>query len=154
MNKYSIGYRLRFDDIISKDIGDFIKNYLELFDRFEIKLTEDLVSFGKLEYILKISEKMLRTALILWTYFNTKDGNIIFACPKINPSDYKKIKERVAKIQDFMKDKGFNYGFSLVANENFEQVIKDVIDLSVDVADTSELFLRSCQLCILTQKNK
>lgn len=104
--------------------------------------------------ILKISEKMLRTALILWTYFNTKDGNIIFACPKINPSDYKKIKERVAKIQDFMKDKGFNYGFSLVANENFEQVIKDVIDLSVDVADTSELFLRSCQLCILTQKNK
>lgn len=68
MNKYSIGYRLRFDDIISKDIGDFIKNYLELFDRFEIKLTEDLVSFGKLEYILKISEKLAREKYSMHIY--------------------------------------------------------------------------------------
>lgn len=58
MNKHSIGYRLSFDYIVPQDIENFIKDYLKFFDRFEIKLTEDLVSYGELRFILKVSEKL------------------------------------------------------------------------------------------------
>lgn len=151
----------KFDNVFKKNVSSQLLSQGEI-DVLGVNLDNKNIyaadvafhTFG-LRYsdnLLKISEKMLRTALILWAYFDTKEGNIIFACPKINNADYNKIEERMKQIQSFMDNKKFNYNFYLYANENFEQIVKDVVDLSKDVADTSELFLRSCQLCLLTQK--
>ena len=57
MKEYSIGYRLKFDSISPEDIEDFITQYLRLFNRYEIKITEKLISSGNIELILNLSEK-------------------------------------------------------------------------------------------------
>ena len=95
MNKYSIGYRLSFDYIHPQDTENFIKNYLEFFDRFEIKLTEDLVSYGELRFILKVSEKLASGKYSIHVYkdvlYNAeaynKMVNLIKVFENFEPSD-------------------------------------------------------------------
>ena len=55
MKKNLIGYRLKFDEINSEDIKIFIDEYQKNFDRYEIKVTKNLISSGKLELILDVS---------------------------------------------------------------------------------------------------
>lgn len=108
-----------------------------------------LVNLGygsKEDNIAKVSEKMLRAAMILYAYFETKQGEIIFAAPKINGACYTPLSQRIVEIENFMRSKGFDYKFTLIANKDFNTVVKDLETLSDDVADTSELFLRSYQL--------
>lgn len=107
---------------------------------------------SKEENVEKVSEKMLRSALILYAYFATKKGNIIFASPKINKSCYEPLFKRMQEIENFMYAKGFEYKFTLIANKDFKEVLNSVTELSDNIADTSELFLRSYQLYHVTQK--
>ena len=112
------------------------------------------LGYGSTDYnVLKVSEKMLRTALILYAFFSTKSGEIIFATPKINPVCLTPLTQRVADIEDFMRQRGFDYKFTLMANKDFKNLANEVVALSDEVADTSELFLRSCQLYIVSQKS-
>lgn len=60
MKKYPIGYRVKFDYASPEDIEKFITQYFELFDRYEIKVTNELISSGKAELVFKLSEKMAK----------------------------------------------------------------------------------------------
>lgn len=158
---------LLIDDISKTFPGIFKKNKFKQLlsqaelDAFGVDLTGQgakyyavdvachLINLGygsKNDNIAKVSEKLLRSAIILYAYFGTKQGEIIFAAPKINKACYEPLAQRVAAIENFMRLHGFEYKFVLIANEDFNNVVDSVESLSADVADTSELFLRSYQL--------
>ena len=107
---------------------------------------------SKEENVEKVSEKMFRSALILYAYFATKKGDIIFAAPKINKGCYELLLKRMQEIENFMNAKGFEYKFTLIANKDFKKIVSSITALSDDIADTSELFLRSYQLYQACQK--
>ena len=102
--------------------------------------------------IHNVIKKMLRSALILYTQFNTKYGEIIFATPKISRQVQEELQEAVAKIQKFMKQKGFFFHFSLIFQSDFQQqILLPLLQKAQYIADTSELFMRSYQLFSLSK---
>lgn len=58
MKKSSIGYRLKFDCVNPEEIDKFVYSYQKLFDRFEIKVTKNLISSGTIQNILNVAEIM------------------------------------------------------------------------------------------------
>ena len=65
MYKYSIGFRMKFDDIKSEDIEKVVTDYLEKFDRYEIKVTKNIISSGKISVLLNVSEKIAKSKFSL-----------------------------------------------------------------------------------------
>ena len=43
MDKYSIGFRMQFDDVKPEDIVERVTDYLDIFDRYEIKVTNNIL---------------------------------------------------------------------------------------------------------------
>ena len=60
MEEYSIGYRMKFDNIEPEDIVKVVTVFLNRFDRYEIKVTNDIISSGKIYLILEVSERVAR----------------------------------------------------------------------------------------------
>lgn len=101
-----------------------------------------------------ITKKFLRSALVLYSVFNTKQGNIIFASPKVNPKDEKVLLERTNQIEEFMKSLGFDFKFSFICNQNFyEQIFLPIKQNYKQISDTGELFVRSLQMVMLFDEN-
>ena len=132
-------------DALGLGLDESQENYYYAVD---IAYHENGLNYGaKAETIERISKKIIRTALILYTYFNTKKGDIIFASPKINPAIYYDLNSQICKIDEFFKNMGFEYNFKLIANEDFtKSILNPIIEISSNVADTSELFMRAFQL--------
>ena len=109
---------------------------------------------SKDETIERISKKLLRSAFLLYLYFDVNNGEIIFASPKINPAVYDDLEKQIYKISEFMSAQGFKYKFKLFANESFtENILNPIIQISSTVSDTSELFMRAFQLSNLCEKS-
>jgi hypothetical protein len=87
-------------------------------------------------------------ALTLYQYFGIKkDVEIIFATPKASPSQIKTLKELVIDVKEMFNNLDFNYDFKFYANENFyTSIYKPVYEHIEEIADTSELFIRSAKL--------
>ncbi len=101
----------------------------------------------------KITSKMLRAALVLYSIFNLKSGNIIFASPKVQPNCIDLLKERTELVQQIMNNLGFNFKFSFICNQDFyEQILLPVQEKSRCVSDTSDLFMRCLQMWSLFTK--
>jgi len=49
---------MKFDDIKPEDIMKVVNDYLEKFDRYEIKVTNRLISSGKIDLLFNVSEKL------------------------------------------------------------------------------------------------
>ena len=58
MKEYSIGFRMKFDNIEPENIAKSVTIFLARFDRYEIKVTSDIIYSGKIYQLLKISEKL------------------------------------------------------------------------------------------------
>ena len=58
MDKYSIGFRMKFDDIELEDIEKVVADFLRRFDRYEIKVTKKLISSGKISVLFEVSERL------------------------------------------------------------------------------------------------
>lgn len=102
----------------------------------------------------KITEKMLRSALVLYSVFNVKTGHIIFASPKVQPKDVDLLQRRTAEIEQFMKSQGFDFNFIFLCNQQFyKEILVPVTQQSETIADTSELFMRCLQMISLFQQN-
>lgn len=107
----------------------------------------------KLNNLNKITEKFLRSALILYSVFNVKTGNIVFASPKVQPKDEKELIERTQQIESFMKSLGFDYKFLFLCNQNFyTEIFAPVQQAAIEESDTSELFMRCLQMVSLFQR--
>jgi len=97
--------------------------------------------------VTRVIKKMIRSTMIIMAYFGMNKGSIIFASPKINPSTYEPLREAVEDIGALMSKMKLDFSFRLYANSDFEKhIIGPVIQLSGEIADTSELFMRSIQM--------
>ncbi|MCD8214888.1 MAG: hypothetical protein LUC97_04495 [Clostridiales bacterium] len=97
--------------------------------------------------VMKVVSKCLRTAMCIHGYFDNREAEIIFASPKINPLLIGDVAACVSDAQKIMDSLGYNFKFMLISNEEFKaEVLYKVLNISNDVADTAELFLRSYQM--------
>lgn len=101
----------------------------------------------KYETTLKIIAKCIRTIFSLYGFFGAKSGEIIFASPKVGNNVYSLANPLFDYLNDYFTSKGFSFNIRFIYNESFEEkIIKPVVLVSKDVADTNELFMRSYQL--------
>lgn len=97
--------------------------------------------------VMKVLEKCARTAFCLYGYLSTKEAEIIFASPKINPAVLSDLTPCVDEMNTIFADNGYDFTFRIIANEEYNDlVLKPILLASDGVADTSELFLRSYQM--------
>ncbi len=108
---------------------------------------QGLLYVNSKETVVRVVKKMIRSAMIIKGYFGMNKGEIIFASPKINPSTYDLLKKEFTKINSLMSKTEFNFTFRLFGNDDFENgILAPVVYLSKNVADTSELFMRSIKM--------
>lgn len=102
---------------------------------------------GKQATALKVAAKCIRTALCLMGYMNTQKAEIIFASPKIIPSVQEALKPCIELVNQVFKQNKLGFHVRLICNSDFQTMVLDpILLLSGNVADTSELFLRSYQM--------
>lgn len=114
----------------------------------DVAFHESGVNYGGREAtIKKIIAKSLRTAMCIYGYFDAKEGEIIFASPKINRSILEGVIPCLDDMQNIMDDLGFHFVFRIIANEDFhDKVLAPILKASNGVADTNELFIRGYQM--------
>lgn len=118
----------------------------------EVAFHENGLIYGH-DTVERVAKKLLRTALLIYFLFNAKKGEIIFASPKVHLKNLLQITEKLQDITNFMQKKGFSFQFSFIGNENFEkEIIQPLKEISHEIADTTEIFLRSYQLLCIGQK--
>lgn len=97
--------------------------------------------------VMKVLEKCARTAFCLHGYLSTREAEIIFASPKINPAVLSDLTPCIAEMNELFANSGYDFTFRIIANEEYNDlVLKPILLVSNGVADTSELFLRSYQM--------
>lgn len=112
---------------------------------------------GKFESAARVAKKMLRSALLLAGPLGVDEGEIVFATPKVGEPSRQAIEPLVDEVRRFWKDHATLYrlpdfAFHFLAGADFDRVVlQPLLAISREVADTSELFLRSYQLLRLFQ---
>ena len=158
MNKEFSVFEGKFDQTIKQAeidvLGIAYEDTALKYYAVDIAYHEQGLQYGaKDENSKRISKKILRSALVLLTYFADTSGEIIFASPKIHDASYSKLQSTMERLTNFFQKYGYNYTIKLIANNDFSHTIfEPVIEISQEVSDTSELFLRSFQLSQLCTK--
>lgn len=102
-----------------------------------------------------VPSKMLRTILCLHSFIEAKEAIVMFATPKfVNDTDKKNLEAFVDSLNDCLKNKwGLNnYSVKLYADHDFEtNILNPVLHLVKEINDTSEVFVRACQLINTTR---
>ena len=126
---------------ISKENGDKIY-------AVDVAFHEAGLNYGSREETVgRVAKKLIRTALCLMAYFDSTDGEIIFAAPKINNAVINDLEPCVADLNSFIREMGYAFNMRLIANDDFnEHILKPILIASDGVSDTSELFMRGYQL--------
>jgi len=97
--------------------------------------------------VMKVIAKSVRTAIYLYGYMHTKEAEIIFASPKINPAIMDDITPCISDLNNFFHLRGYEFSVRVIANNSFnEMVLQPILLASNGVADTSELFIRAYQM--------
>ncbi len=105
------------------------------------------------ETVMKVCAKIIRSAMCIWGYLGMREGNIIFASPKINPAILKDLQPCIEDINKIFESHGFEFKTRIITNEEFnDSVLQPILLVSEGVADTSELFLRSYQMYKMFEK--
>jgi len=114
----------------------------------DVAFHENGLNYGtREETICRVVKKYVRTAMTILGYFGIDQGEVIFASPKISPKTYTELEATLKEVSNIAGKLNLNFKFRLFGNEDFEdRVIAPIISLSGEVADTSELFMRSIQL--------
>jgi hypothetical protein len=120
----------------------------------DIAYHESGLNYGSSEETVnRIAKKMIRTAMVILHSFNTDDATIIFASPKINPNIYTPLLNVFESIDEISTKSNFRFQFILSANEDFyADILNPTVEISKNISDTSELFMRSIQLLGLSEK--
>ena len=114
----------------------------------DVAFHEAGLNYGsKEETVSRVIKKCIRTAMCIYGYYGFSDGTIIFTSPKINPAVINDINASTYDIASVLKNLNLNYKIRIIANDDFsEKVLEPVLNVLGDVADTSELFMRSLQM--------
>ena len=123
----------------------------------DVAFHENGLNYGSKDItVARVLKKMVRMAVTIYGYFNLKDPHIIFASPKINNSIFTELSNHVSDINDFINNNwSLNFKFELICNDSFDdRILSSVKVMASEVADTSELFMRSLQLLNMFEKTK
>ena len=100
-------------------------------------------------------KKYMRSVLLNRVFFNADSTEVIFATPKINPRQKEAIVEAMKLLDQFFEITGESAQCRLIANEDFfSQICGPLQQISDQVADTSELFMRSLQMLSLNKADE
>ncbi|MGI6746614.1 MAG: hypothetical protein ACOX45_10940 [Acutalibacteraceae bacterium] len=129
-------------------VGISIQNDAVRTYAIDVAFHESGLNYGSRETtVMKVISKSLRTAMCLYGFMDSKDAEIVFASPKINPSILGDLAPCIDDINNILKQHGFDFDVRVIANDDFnESVLKPILLVSDGVADTSELFLRGYQM--------
>lgn len=95
----------------------------------------------------KLIEKYIRSAMCIMGCFGLCNGEIIFASPLVRKSLLSELENVVEKINKLFEKLGFSFVAKLIINEKFEKsILNEVLMQTNEIADTNELFMRSCQM--------
>lgn len=114
----------------------------------DVAFHEAGLNYGsKEETVSRVIKKCIRTAMCVYGYYGFTEGTIIFTSPKINPNVINDINACTDDITSMLNNLGLNYEIRIIANEDFsDKVLEPVLNILGDVADTSEVFMRSLQM--------
>jgi len=120
----------------------------QLIYAIDVAFHEAGLNYGsKDETVTRVIKKCIRTAMCIYGYFDINTGTIIFTSPKINPSVTNDINACIDDISTVLNALDLNYKIRIIANEDFsDKILEPVLNVLGDVADTSELFMRSLQM--------
>lgn len=120
----------------------------------DVAFHESGLNYGGLdETVVRVVKKCLRTAMCIYGYFGVKKAEIIFASPKINRQILDALCPCFVDINNIMQEMGFEFDFRIIANSDFSNlVLEPILEVSGNVADTAELFMRSYQMLSLFDK--
>ncbi|WP_107698195.1 hypothetical protein [Campylobacter concisus] len=120
----------------------------------DVAFHESGLNYGGLdETVARVVKKCLRTAMCVYGYFGVKKAEIIFASPKINRQILDALCPCFVDINNIMQEMGFEFDFRIIANSDFSNlVLEPILEVSGNVADTAELFMRSYQMLSLFDK--
>lgn len=114
----------------------------------DVAFHEGGLNYGsKDETVARIIKKCLRTAMCIHGYFDVNEGTIIFTSPKITPSVENDLMKCVDDMILVLNELGLNFNIRIIANDEFnDKILEPVLNVIGNVADTSELFMRSLQM--------
>jgi len=114
----------------------------------DVAFHEAGLNYGtKEETVTRVIKKCIRTAMCIYGYFDIISGTIIFTSPRINPSVINDINACIDDISSVLSTLNVKYKIRIIANEDFsDKILQPVLNVLGDVADTSELFMRSLQM--------
>ena len=111
---------------------------------------------GKKKTIENLIKKLLRSYLILLSYFPDRDYEITFASPKVNDATKRLISDAFNELRKFL-EKNVEFRnevkFIYISDNTFsKEILYETIDKSKKDSDTNELFMRSYKLLELFNK--
>ncbi len=129
-------------------VGVSIQNGVISTYAIDVAFHENGLNYGsREETVMKVISKILRTAMCLYGFMDSKDAEIVFASPKINPAILSDLDPCMEDVNSILKQQGLDFTARVIANDDFnESVLKPILLVSDGVADTSELFLRGYQM--------
>lgn len=102
---------------------------------------------SKKESAEKVSAKLIKAAMCLYGSCNAKTGEIVFASPKITPAVMEALLPCVDEINRLFRRHNLLFTAKILANADFKnQILNPILQETKNIADTSELFVRSYQL--------
>jgi hypothetical protein len=120
----------------------------------DIAFHEKGLNYGdKIETKDRILKKMLRSYLVLLSYFPNRKYELLFCSPKVNPA-YEKIILKYVQVlnRDFTDE---NVNFIYFTNEKFfENILFPILSKTTNDSDTNELFMRSIILYNMFKKDE
>lgn len=123
----------------------------------DVAFHENGLNYGrsKEDTAARVLKKMIRSLVQLMTFFEATEGEVIFATPKLNRSVSEILMPSLEELNDFLWAEDLKFNCRVIANEGFKKKIFDgVNEVAGDVADTSELFMRSLQMVNLLSSSK
>ena len=121
----------------------------------DVAFHEGGLNYGpKEKTISSVMKKMLRTLFVLECYFPGYSHEVIFATPKMQKAISVPLRDAMCGLETFCETHGLSAECRIIANEYFfDEIVEPVRCVSGDVADTSELFMRSMQLLGLSERS-
>lgn len=131
-------------DVIGVKLGT---SYLKVYAA-DIAFHENGLNYGgPHDTVKRVLKKMIRSLMIIRSYFDHCTVCLIFASPTVNPAHSTPLEAAFQELTQFLASRDPGCGVRLLVNGAFNrEVLTPTIQHADVVADTSELFLRSYQL--------
>jgi hypothetical protein len=102
---------------------------------------------GVVETRNRVLKKLIRSTMIIRSVFGSLPHQAVFASPMVGRPYESALGIAMQELKGFLSAQQIGCEPMLVMNDSFREVVLDpIIAVATDVADTSELFLRSYQL--------